>query len=314
VDGGRRIGEPLARGHPEKGRLRPSRRTESLSARAGSAPLLSGLSRRCDDIQLRNGGRLARIQLAMGLTVLGGFAVLGISLGGHGGAVGDAVRNGVEGAMTATGADAQLIQISGLNVLDEATVADIAGIRPGGSLVLLDARAARERLEELPFVAEAKVQKFFPGGLKVEITEREPFAVWQKDGALSIIDRGGVVLRPANPNRLPDLPVIVGAGAPESAAALFHAMAPFPELTARLHAAVLVAGRRWNLVFDSGLVAKMPEGLLVTALEDLDRLAKSDQLIDRDLSQVDLRIAGRITVRPADADADEFSTDGEAPS
>jgi cell division protein FtsQ len=314
VDGGRRIGEPLARGHPKTGRSAPSRRTESLSKTARSAPMMSGLARRCDEIQSQNSRRLGRIQLAMGLTVLGGFAALGVSLGGHGGVVGDTLRGGVEQAMSATGADAQLIQISGLNVLDEAAVADIAGIRPGGSLVLLDARAARERLEQLPFVAEAKVQKFFPGGLKVEITEREPFAVWQKDGTLSIIDRHGIVLRPANPNQLPDLPVIVGAGAPESAAALFQAMVPFPQLTERLHAAVLVAGRRWNLVFDSGLVAKLPEGLMVTALEDLDRLATSDQLIDRDLSQIDFRIAGRITVRPSEPEDETPDAMIEAPS
>jgi cell division protein FtsQ len=314
VDGRRRIGEPLTRGHPKKGRSAPSRRTESLTEFAGPAPLMSGLQRRCDEIQSHSAKGLGRIQLAMGLAVLGGSAVLGVSLGGHGGALGDALRGGVEQAMSATGSDAQLIQISGLNVLDEETVADIAGIRPGGSLVLLDARAARERLEELPFVAEAKVQKFFPGGLKVEITEREPFAVWQKDGALSIIDRHGVILRPANPNRLPDLPVIVGAGAPDSAAALFQAMVPFPQLSQRLHAAVLVAGRRWNLVFDSGLVAKLPEGLMVTALEDLDRLATTDQLIDRDLEQIDFRIAGRVTVRPNVPDDEMPDATGEAPS
>ena len=298
MDGGRRNGEALARGHPAKGRPDAPRRTETLSSRAPRRLIAQAVLRQCDEIAARRPGLAGRAEAVVGALVVGGFALFGVAAGGHAGMLGESVRDGVERALIATGTTAQIIQITGLKVLDEATVADIAGIRPGGSLIMLDARAARERLEELPFVAEAKVQKFFPGGLRVEIVEREPFAVWQKDGALSIIDRNGVILRPANPSRLPDLPVIVGAGAPESAAALFRAMAPFPRLGERLHAAVLVAGRRWNLIFDSGLVAKLPEGLLVGALEDLDRLDRDHRLIDRDIAQIDMRIAGRLTVRP----------------
>jgi cell division protein FtsQ len=311
VDGGRRIGEPLARGHPQNGRVAAPRRTESLNRNPHALPLVGGILRICDDAQARNGYFLGRVQAVFGIAVLSGFTALGIALGGHGGAFGDGLRKAAEETVAATGATAQIIQISGIDVLDEATVADIAGIRPGGSMLLLDARQARERLESLPFVAEAKVQKYYPGGLRIDITERKPFAVWQKDGALSIIDRDGTILRPANPQRLPDLPVIVGAGAPESAAALFQAMGPFPDLSERLHAAVLVAGRRWNLIFDSGLVAKMPEGLLITALEDLDQLATEQDLIDRDLAQIDFRIADRVTVRPnppEDDDAPEGSS------
>lgn len=312
MDGRRRIGEPLARGHPQDGRVAAPRRTESLSRNPYNLPLIGGLLRVCDEAQARHGRFFGRAQALFGIAVLGGFTALGISLGGHGGAVGDGLRQAAEDAVAATGATAQIIQISGIDVLDEATVADIAGVRPGGSMLLLDARQARERLEALPFVAQAEVQKYFPGGLRIDITERKPFAVWQKDGALSIIDRHGVILRPANPQRLPDLPVIVGAGAPDSAAGLFKAMAPFPALAGRLHAAVLVAGRRWNLIFDSGLVAKMPEGLLIPALEDLARLASEQDLIDRDIAQVDFRIADRITVRP-NPPADDAAREG-APS
>ena len=41
---------------------------------------------------------------------------------------------------------------------------------------------ARERLKANPWIADATVLKLYPGELQIGITEREAFALWQKDG------------------------------------------------------------------------------------------------------------------------------------
>ena len=47
-----------------------------------------------------------------------------------------------------------------------------------------------------PWIADATVLKLYPGELQIGIREREAFALWQKDGRVSVIADDGTVLEP----------------------------------------------------------------------------------------------------------------------
>jgi cell division protein FtsQ len=64
-----------------------------------------------------------------------------------------------------------------------------------------------------------------------------------------------------------------------------------------VRAAVLVAERRWNLKFKSGLDVRLPEEGAAQALETLMVLDREKKLLSRDLTAIDLRLPGRVTVR-----------------
>ena len=72
-----------------------------------------------------------------------------------------------------------------------------------------------------PWIADATVLKLYPGRLRIGIIERKPFALWQKDGAVSLIAADGTVLEHYVPPRFAALPLVVGKGAE-------HAGARFP--------------------------------------------------------------------------------------
>ena len=55
---------------------------------------------------------------------------------------------------------------------------------------------ARARLKANPWIAEATVLKLYPGRLHIAVTEREAFALWQKDGKVAVIAGDGTVLEP----------------------------------------------------------------------------------------------------------------------
>ena len=57
-----------------------------------------------------------------------------------------------------------------------------AGVTGRASLLFLDADAARARLMANPWIADAAVLKLYPDRLQITITERQAFALWQKDG------------------------------------------------------------------------------------------------------------------------------------
>jgi cell division protein FtsQ len=94
--------------------------------------------------------------------------------------------------------------------LTQDEVLAIGGVNGRSSLLFLDAAVVRDKLKANPWIGEATVQKFYPGQLQIDITERSAFALWQQDGRLSVIADDGAVLEPYVSRRFKGLPLIVG--------------------------------------------------------------------------------------------------------
>ncbi|MFN0264289.1 cell division protein FtsQ/DivIB [Tepidamorphus sp. 3E244] len=242
-----------------------------------------------------------------GVVVLAGSVIFGIVTGGHAEAFGQGLLRVVDGAAASSGLRITSVEISGNEVLDDEAIVDTAGLLPGVSLIGIDANRARDRLQALPWVASARVQKFFPDTLSIDVVERVPFAVWQHDGQFHIIDRTGVLLRPASVDQLPELPVVVGAGAADSAANLIAELLRHPAVARHVIAGVRIADRRWSLHLDNGIEIKLPEQGMEHALSRLSKLANEGDILRRDLKTIDLRIAGRVFVLPREETGDKTS-------
>ena len=81
-----------------------------------------------------------------------------------------------------------------------------AGVTGDASLLFLDADAARVRLWPIPWIADAAVLKLYPDRLQISVTERQAFALWQKDGHVNVIAADGTVLEPYVEDRYLGLP------------------------------------------------------------------------------------------------------------
>ena len=90
-------------------------------------------------------------------------------------------------------------------------------------------RRARALLTN-PWIAEATVLKLYPGRLRIEITERKAFALWQKDGRVSLIAADGTVLEPYVPQRFAALPLVVGNGAEHAAQDFLALLERYPAI------------------------------------------------------------------------------------
>ncbi len=101
--------------------------------------------------------------------------------------------------------------------------------------------------------------------------------MWQNGGKFQLIDRAGQVVVEQDPVKdaaaFATLPLVVGAGAPENAAALLDQLAALPALRARVVAAVRVGERRWNLRLNNGADVLLPEGAEVAGHEPADGAA-----------------------------------------
>ena len=244
-----------------------------------------------------------------------GFAMLVGAVGwiGADGRLNDAYENarvGLVDISAAAGLVTSEVFVVGREKTPRRVLIDALDVTLGAPLLSFDAEAARRRIEAIGWVREAVVERRFPDTIFLRIEERDPLALWQKNGRLFVIDNDGVVIKGASPQNYALLPVIVGDDAPANAGLLLTVLASEPSLHQRVAVAVRVGGRRWNLRFDNGVDVELPEQNFSAAWRRLAEFERIHQLLARDITAIDLRLPDRLVVRPAEAFSG-WSAEGE---
>ena len=194
------------------------------------------------------------------------------------------------------------IVIEGRSNTPEVLLNAALGVHKGDSMLGFSLAGAQQRIETLSWVEHAAVERRLPGTVVVRLTERRPFAIWQNQGRFVLIDRDGEVVTNEDVAAFGDLPLVVGAGAPRAATPLLDALAHQPQVRSHVLAAVRVGERRWNLRLKTGTDVLLPEGSEAAALAKLAELQSADDLLDRPLAVVDMRLPDRLVVRPQAAE------------
>lgn len=176
-------------------------------------------------------------------------------------------------------------------------------LRQGMPIMDVDLQNVRTRVMELPWVKDAAVQRYLPSTIFIELHEKTPIAVWQnKKKYFPLDNRGHIILD--NTKKLSNLILVVGTDARSKTPALIDMLEKFPTLYPFVKSAVRVGERRWNLVFhaaEDGLVVYLPETNPEMALKRLEKLQKADNILEKDLKVIDLRLEDRLIVRTANA-------------
>ncbi|KQV38480.1 MULTISPECIES: cell division protein FtsQ/DivIB [unclassified Rhizobium] len=214
----------------------------------------------------------------------------GMSLGGHG-------QDFAQTTTTAAGFAIEDVKVSGNDQTSEIDILQQLGLDGATSLVALDIAEARKLIGEMPWVEAVSVRKVYPGTIEVALKERKAFGIWQHGSDLSLIEKSGSVIAPLRDNKFAELPLFVGRDAETAAADFYEKFSAWPEIRDRVKAYVRVAGRRWDLQLDNGIVIKLPEQDLERAMEVLSTMEEGQQLLERDIAAVDLRLEDRTTIR-----------------
>lgn len=317
MDGGRRVlrslREPVealfdvAHPHPIQA---GSYQAGSLQPGAYSAPYVSPVSSQPAERRSRPAsaphaerGRLSRLAALPGIgtaalaLLFGGVGFVGVA---HNGGYAEFVaRNGAPRDIVARalGFSIEVVTISGLGELSEGDVLAASGVKPTHSLLFLDAETIRERLTALPLVESARVLKLYPDRLIIALEGRRPFALWQRDGKLSVVAADGVVIDEMRDERFLGLPFVVGEGAEKRLDEYMRLLEAAGDLKSRVRAGVLVSGRRWSLDMTNGVEVKLPEQDPEAALAVLQRLQREARILDKDVISIDLRAPGRVAAR-----------------
>lgn len=172
------------------------------------------------------------------------------------GAIGVALAEGIGRA----GFRVEQVEVTGLSRMDRMTVYAVALDQRSRAMPLVNLEGVRQKLLAYGWIADAHVSRRLPDTLLVHIVERQPSAVWQDQGKLSLIAADGVWLEPVKADAMPDLPLVIGPDANVQEAAYQKLIDAVPALRPQVKAATWVGKRRWNLLFESGETLALPEG------------------------------------------------------
>ncbi len=247
-------------------------------------------------------GRLGRAAMAAGVAMLlGGSAVGGWWIWDRGlvASHADTAKWWAIGQAARAGLRIDDIYVTGRSQTPRPKLLAALKLTRGAPMFGFDPEAARHRVEQLPWVRHAVVERMLPDTVVLHITERKPLALWQNKGAFQLIDERGEVILKSGLERFSDLPVVVGPDAPTHAMALLTTLKSEPELMARVRAAVRVSGRRWNLVLENGIDVQLPEDDPAGAWLRLAEYERQHKVLARDVEVLDLRLPDRLIVRKA---------------
>ena len=175
------------------------------------------------------------------------------------------------------------------------------GVQQGAPSLAFDPAAALTRVQQLPWVAGAVIERRLPDTIYVRLTERTPLARWQHDNKTVVIDREGKELINARLEDFDSLPLVAGDDAPAQTEALLTTLKGYPAVVQAMKAAVRVGERRWNLHLQPNTVARLPEDDIIPALKRLNSLICEKKILERNVNSIDLRFPDRFILEPAQA-------------
>ncbi len=215
------------------------------------------------------------------------------------GAAGTAVYRFVQGEFAEVGFGIDRIEITGQTLTSDKDIITLLTVGTGNSTLTFDAQKAQSRLEWLRAVQSATVRKVYPNKVIVSIVERVPVVRWRVGDTTWLIDERGKKIG-TDIASYTDLPLVIGEGAADDAVAMVRVLDRYPDLKDDLAALSRIGDRRWDLIYRNGLRIQLPESGVAQALDRLEMYQADYALFERDVTVIDLRVPGFLTLKPGE--------------
>ena len=170
-------------------------------------------------------------------------------------------------------------------------------IASGAPILAYDLDGARQRVESLPWISSAIVERMLPSTIVLSVVERRPVAIWQRKGNFELIDSTGKIISGQSIEKYSDLLVVVGKDAPENTSNLLGILETQPQLMDLATSAVRVGGRRWNIQLKGKIDIRLPAERERAAWSRLAEYETKYGILDRNVRILDLRLPDRVIVQ-----------------
>ena len=173
----------------------------------------------------------------------------------------------------------------------------------------LDIKYLHKVVNEIPAVASAAIKISVGGVLQINVTEKSPAFIWRKDNVMSVIDETGSFIRIANSRvDYPKLPLVVGEAANLVVSEISSLMQANESFKDHVRAFIRVGERRWDLILENNVRIMLPQREFLAAFDRLMLMDEAGSLLSGRLSNIDMRLVVRPTVRVDTVSVDPLRT------
>jgi cell division protein FtsQ len=252
--------------------------------------------------------RIGRAAPPLAAALIGAVLFAVLSFQGHGTRSAEPLLAEFDEVAEMVGLHIDQIALQGHRFTNDTAIFAALDVERSGSILRFDSEAARRRIEALPWIEHAVIERRWPDGLDVRVTERRPFARWSDGERTALIDATGRILAYVQADAAANLPHVAGKGAPQHTQSFLFELAGHPDLARRVQASERVGDRRWRLHLANGPVIELPAEGEGAALDRVDELQRSAIFDLAPGYVIDLRLPGRIGVRGPALAAPETKT------
>jgi cell division septal protein FtsQ len=131
----------------------------------------------------------------------GGMATLAVAAG--------VLYGGYRAFQSTTFFSLKTIEVSSSKRVTREEILGLAGVEPGKDLLRMNLKHMGEHILQNPWVETVRINRYFPSGISIATTEREPLAIINM-GFIYYLDKKGTVFKVLNQGDKLDFPVITG--------------------------------------------------------------------------------------------------------
>jgi cell division protein FtsQ len=189
------------------------------------------------------------------------------------------------------------VVINGRNRTDLKALQKAVAVDLNDPVLSVDIDEIHANIQAMPWVKNVTVARNFNGIIRIDLTERIPFVIWDRPGrGMSVVDTDGKVIEGVGTQNFESLLIVRGVGAPKFTVDLMRLVLAEPTIAQKVRAAEWIGDRRWDLIMVTGMRVHLPEEDAGLALARLSKIQGEKNILDRDLLSVDLRGSDRIIV------------------
>lgn len=189
------------------------------------------------------------------------------------------------------------VMVEGRQNTSQKELLEALQIKRGDSMFVFSPAGLKEKLEKLPWIRSAIVERRFPQAFYIHLAERKPLAVWQFKGKFYLLDREGKAISCPLEHFSEGLLLVVGEQAPQHVKKLLAVLENVLEIKQRVVAAMNLRSGRWDLHLDNKWILKLPENGVEQALRHFLSFEYKYRFLNQKVMTVDLRLGDTLTVR-----------------
>ena len=179
----------------------------------------------------------------------------------------------------------------------KSTLLKALNVSEGDNILAINMTEMRDRINELPWVKYARIERHLPNKISLTLVERTPMARWQTNRILKLIDDHGDVIPRVDLARFSNLPIIIGKNAPKIAGQILKTLSNEPHLFRRVKSLTLVSDRRWDVRLDNQINVHLPEKNPGRAWTHLATLEQGHNIFGDQVQGIDMRLENQLIIK-----------------